>query len=76
MKKTFIIISVLTFLILVSIYFCNTSKNIKSSNNLSNIENKTLYNYTYFDPVNDNFYYGNEMDFKNSIYDKTINTYK
>ena len=76
MKKTFIIISVLTFLILVSIYFCNTSKNIKSSNNLSNIENKTLYNYTYFDPVNDNFYYGNEMDFKNSIYYKTINTYK
>lgn len=76
MKKTFIIISVLTFLILVSIYFGNTSKNIKSSNNLSNIENKTLYNYTYFDPVNDNFYYGNEMDFKNSIYYKTINTYK
>lgn len=76
MKKSFIIISILTLIILATIYFLVTFQNIESPNNLSNFENKTLYNYYYFEPSNENFYYGNEMNFKNNIYYKTINTYE
>lgn len=76
MKKTLIAILILVLLILTFTYILGTVKNNKTSNKLSNIENETPYDYTYFDPIHENFYYGNEMEFKNSIYFKMISNYE
>lgn len=76
MKKTLFLTLIFVLLILTYIFFWGTSKNKNTLDELSSINNKILYDYTYFDPINEFFYYGNEMDFKNSIYYKMINTYE
>ena len=76
MKKTLFLTLIFVLLILTYIFFGGTSKNKNTLDELSSINNKILYDYTYFDPINEFFYYGNEMDFKNSIYYKMINTYE
>lgn len=76
MKKTLIFILILVLLILTFTYILGTSKNKESYDKLSNIETETPYDYTYFDPINENFYYGDVMEFKNSIYYTMISTYE
>lgn len=76
MKKTLIFILILILLILISTYMFWAFKNKKSYDKLSNIETKMSYDYTYFDPIHENFYYGDVMEFKNSIYYTMVNTYE
>ena len=82
MKKflIFCCICILILIISISFYFHKNEETRSYENNSNNINsenNNESYKFTYFNPLNTNsdFYYGDEMEFMNSIYYKVITNY-
>lgn len=78
MKKIFIISILFIFLFFTFWFLLKNKFSISNTieNNIENIDTSQLYSYEYFNPISQEFYYGDTMKFRNGIYFLLIDNYQ